>query len=34
MVQQRPELQTLLSSLNASGKVGSSVRTSNRRQVG
>ena len=34
MVQQRPELQTLLSSLNASGKVGSSVRTSNRRVVG
>jgi hypothetical protein len=34
MVQQRPELQTLLSSLNATGKVGSSVRTSNRRQVG
>jgi hypothetical protein len=34
MVQQRPELQTLLSSLNASGRVGSSVRTSNRRQIG
>jgi hypothetical protein len=34
MVQQRPELQTLLSSLNATGKVGSSVRTSNRRQIG
>jgi len=33
-VEQRPELQTLLSSLNASGKVGSSVRTSNRRVVG
>lgn len=31
---QRPELQTLLSSLNASGRVGSTVRTSNRRVVG
>ena len=34
IVQQKPELQTLLSSLNASGKIGSSVRTSNRRQIG
>lgn len=34
MVQQRPELQSLLSSMNASGKVGSSVRTVNRRTVG
>lgn len=33
-VQQRPELQSLLSSLSASGKVGSSVRTINRRVVG
>jgi hypothetical protein len=30
----RPELQSLLSSMNASGKVGSSVRTINRRVVG
>ena len=34
IVQQRPELQSLLSSLNASGKAGSSVRTINRRVVG
>ena len=34
IVQQRPELQSLLSSLSASGKVGSSVRTINRRVVG
>ena len=34
IVQQRPELQSLLSSLNMSGKVGSSVRTINRRVVG
>jgi hypothetical protein len=34
MVQSRPELQSLLSSLNASGRVGSSVRTINRRVVG
>ena len=33
-VQQRPELQSLLSSLSATGKVGSSVRTINRRVVG
>ena len=33
-VTQRPELQSLLSSLSASGKVGSSVRTINRRVVG
>jgi hypothetical protein len=31
---ERPELQSLLSSLNATGKVGSSVRTINRRVVG
>lgn len=31
---QRPELQSLLSSLSATGKVGSSVRTINRRTVG
>ena len=31
---QRPELQSLLSSLSASGKIGSSVRTINRRVVG
>ena len=34
IVQRRPELQSLLSSLNASGRVGSSVRTVNRRVVG
>ena len=34
ITQQRPELQSLLSSLNASGRVGSSVRTVNRRVVG
>ena len=33
-VTQRPELQSLLSSLSASGKTGSSVRTINRRVVG
>jgi hypothetical protein len=31
---QRPELQSLLSSMNASGKSNASVRTINRRQVG
>jgi hypothetical protein len=33
-VTQRPELQSILSSLNASGKAGGSVRTSTRRTVG